>query len=247
MLRPVSKAFLTFCPLLTLLCIQVVPLSAQSSLSLNFEYLSINPNGGFEYSEPFKSRHGRISLGYSWRDSSLLGFSAHLASGIRELTFSYPVFYLCEDANGPFVCVDPTVAPQGFYFRYTELYAGATLFGGRIVQFSVGPYVSFNSNKSGDSDFEIDPDYYYPYTLNELYKRVEFGGQAHLSLMLPLGKHFFIKGNGMIANTLSDLRKDEWKDAKSVLVFGNNEYVEMKSSKLSARYYAFGLGVGFTW
>ncbi len=220
---------------------------AQSNLSLSYGFLTIHPQGGFEYSEPLRGINGRISLGYDRRDSNLIGFSAHLAAGHKYMTFSYPVFYACEDFNGPYVCVDPTVAPQGYTFRYFEAFAGATLFGGRIVQFRLGPYISYNSQNSRATSFEVDPDYYYPYTLKDMYKRIEFGGQVQLSLMLPIGKHFFMQVNGLLGTSFNDLRKDKWEDARSVLVFGSGEYVKMNSEKVTNRFYSYSLGIGFTW
>lgn len=220
---------------------------AQTNLAIQYGRLTMQPKGGFEYAEPFRTSENRFSIGFNSRDSSLIGFSAHFATGEKDFTFSYPVFYACEDFNGPYVCVDPTVAPQGFVFRYLETFVGATLFGGRIVQFRLGPYIAYNSQNSRATSFEVDPDYYYPYTLKDMYKRIELGGQVQLSLMLPIGKHFFLQANGLLGTSFNDLRKDKWEDAKSVLVFGNGEYVKMNSEKVSNRFYSYGLGIGFTW
>ncbi len=234
---------------LTLLVVFLVSASfGQSTLSAGFSMYHHKPKGGLQYSEPLANNTRRISLGLALFDSCNVGLSLQFATGNKYMMFNNPLFAKCADADGNvYPCLNADKPPQGFIFPYYELFAGASLKGGRFFRLCIGPYATFNSAKNKQYAFTLDPRFYFPNTLNDIYKRLEFGSQFQLQLILPMGKHFLLCANGSLGSSFNDLRKNKWQDAKTLLLGSNNEYVNLRSDKVSNRFYSFGLGIGYSW
>lgn len=224
---------------------------AQSSVTLGYSILASEPKGGFEYSTPYNTQNSYFSIGFDQRDSSLVGYSIQFRTGMKSPTYGYPFIQYFNYLDDQYICyLYPNLVYQGVVFRYYEAFAGATLYGGRIIQVRLGPYISYNSPKTLDREPNTDSNYYFPASAKDMYTRIEFGGQLQLSLHLPIGKHFFLAGDGTIGTSFNDLRKDQWKDAFQQVPSvpeGEPQYVNMNSEKVSNRFYSYGLGIGFTW
>lgn len=243
----ICKPMTSIVALCIVLYSSITSITAQSNVYANLGLVKNYYRGGFEYSEYTPHATSRMAIGYDRYQNHLLGISFAFATGVKTPTFKYPQYRLCQDAQGPVICVDASAFPQGTDFHYYETFIGGTLFIKRILRVRMGPYMTINGKSSRIPSMGIDPNIYHPSATGDVYKRFEFGSQAQLSLMLPIGKHFNLQADGLIGASFHDLRKDQWKDAKTLVMFTDGVYVPMQSEKVTNRFFAVGLGVGYSW
>lgn len=220
---------------------------AQSSITLGANYLRTDPRGGFDYSVPNEGNSLRTTLVFEQQTSKRFGFYVNGTTGHKNMEYLYPRFGVCGDQNGLYICVFPGYWRQDQIFRFVETSVGGSVFFGRILRLRIGPYLAYNGIPTKQDYIHVDERFYYPARVQDMYGRFEFGGQAQLALVLPLGKHWFIEANGFLARSFSDLRKGKWADARAFLFWPEEASVEMTSERLINRYRSFGLSVGYTW
>ncbi|MGF1565962.1 MAG: hypothetical protein ACFCUH_11410 [Flavobacteriales bacterium] len=238
--RAVLMLAVTLCSVLAL---------AQSSITVSTNVLFTEPRGGLEYTVPDVGGSLRTTLLYEQQTSKRIGFYAHGAYGHKWMSFLYPLYSLCADQNGLYICVFTEAIRQDKVFGFVETSFGGTVCFGRIVRIRMGPYLAYNGIPTNQNYIPVDEQMFYPASAQDMYGRLELGGQAQLSLVLPLGKHWSIQANGFLARSFSDLRTDKWADARALLInaMGEIDYVEMTSKRLINRYRSFGLSIGYTW
>jgi hypothetical protein len=233
-------------PLSTLLIILLLNhfAGAQCNLHSSISYRSSLSVGGFR-SILGAIRYGQYlnTINFDFRpDSTRLSLGCKYSSGLRQYTFNY----IDQDPFEYYLGFPPVyfTGTQEFNFRFHEFSFEGKIHAGKHLVFTVGPYVTYNSKKQ-INDRSSRYYLYSPNTVANLFRRFELGGQFGLALQFKIGKYFSIMPHGLLGRSFTDLRKKQWKDAKTY--FSSQGVITerpMYSVRLVQKFYEFGVGVG---
>jgi hypothetical protein len=205
--------------------------------------------GGFDHSEHIETGDAAYHFNIShFKANKYVGFAGGMIFGRVNTSWYNPLYFICQDgATGEsLICQSEAIYRVQASFNSFQLSAGPAVRVGQFLEFAVSPFLGIHS-RQGKYIMGLEPDIQLPGTLNDLYTRFEWGGQARLTLRLNLGKRFSVHAQGHAGMTFSDLRQNDWQDARAIVLFSPEEsdWVALPSSKLTRRFYGLSVGIGY--
>ncbi|MFN8700240.1 MAG: hypothetical protein ACK500_04485 [Flavobacteriales bacterium] len=222
----------------------------QTNVSGSFGVIAFRHKGGFDHAKyDVESTAAMWQLGVShFKPNKHIGVAAGFTFGNVGISWLNPNYYLCE--QGPIgetsICQTRNLYRVQALFPSLQLSAGPAVRVGQFLEFAVSPFLGIHS-RQGKYIMGLQPDIQLPATLSDMYTRFEWGGQARLTLRLNLGKRFSVHAQGHAGMTFSDLRQNDWQDARAIVLFSPEEsdWVALPSSKLTRRFYGLSVGIGY--